>query len=260
MKRPNLPTRKDLQKRIQGLEDKARILTSIISGMKFGEIKFEGGFLDRKALEPGTLVLCITNSRHPWGISEYVGKHDENEGYHLLRELGSNRICEMGNECFATIVGLRPEEAWDRDRYHRSQMVREAFSRFNHGHENNPTMANGRYPDGWQHLWGGTDFVDDATAKVYVRERWGGIGTPQGQVQVPYELTITFGKSTKVEDVQKQMVAQGYGARTWTTAPGKDPRRITKADVENAVQKAAATGNTDLLTPRGITTVAMEFL
>jgi len=70
----------------------------------------------------GTIVKCMTNPNHDWGISRFVSapSSDSLAEPYVLREIGSDRLLNMYNEMLHILIGM-PEhlllEGWDRKMY-----------------------------------------------------------------------------------------------------------------------------------------------
>lgn len=198
------------------MTDKERMLTAIIQrmitcirggsgklmyphfqGIKPGKGEFGlyGDMISdcREYLEPGDLVIAGT-SWQPHRFS--VGFVVEVTGYAsiLIREIGTNELCNYGNESFTKVVGLG-EETFEKNEYQFKLKVLKAFRRL----------------DGYWHLYGGLNFANKGHATLLVRERFGGF--TRNQESIPYEIKLMWNKCTTIKEIARQMSEQGYGKR-----------------------------------------------
>lgn len=200
--------------------DKARIL-QYINGelitalLKFNQqVKIDLGKKPKK----GDVVYCVTSSfqNHDWVISIFEGYKSENGGAwgsseFILREIGSNRICNMSNESLYVIDGLDPIRMLEGDKHQLYLKIRKTFSR--HGDE-------------W-HLFGGIDFNDEKQeVTITVRERYGGFmpKTIDGKdfVSTPYQITLQvpkWGKRLSMKKIAVAMQEQGWLKKDFPLIP-----------------------------------------
>lgn len=65
----------------------------------------------------GSIIKCLTNPNHDWGISRFV---EAKPDYFVLREIGSKRTLRMYNETFDILIGVPLfvlSEGWERKMY-----------------------------------------------------------------------------------------------------------------------------------------------
>lgn len=116
------------------LDDRTRILLHLVrdlyltSSMKLfaendGGVRFERVEKYRNLTE-GDLVLCITSGIHAFTVGFVTEVFEDGCA---LREIGSNQLRRITNESLARIIGLRPEQLWERDQIKFDRKVRRAF-------------------------------------------------------------------------------------------------------------------------------------
>lgn len=169
-------------------DDKTRVLMNVISGLSHKSV----GFDHSGPAQPGDLVMCLSNTDHEWGISYYVRAEG---GEHLLREIGSERLCRMENESVARIVGLRPSRTWDGLRWEFHEKTVQACYRL----------------DDYTHLFESMEFAEDSrSATVFIRRRF-------GSELHPYALEgIKFKKGISIRAIERQLEAAGFGKKEFT--------------------------------------------
>lgn len=107
------------------MDDKERILMTVIDrlastallGRRSSEIaglivdsegepmpQFVGNYIYKP--KPGDIVRCVTGHASPWKLAVLV--EARGDGNWLLREIGSDRLCKMGNEMVETLIGIAP--------------------------------------------------------------------------------------------------------------------------------------------------------
>jgi hypothetical protein len=151
--------------------DKIRILTTIIRQMTSGFVMAgfpkpqHGAWIESTGwkgehLKVGDLVVCNTSGLHDWTIGfVHEIKNDPQWGLTLvLREIGSNRLCNVGNESFFVIKGLSENELWEGQKYKFAKQISKVFC---------------QYGDG-DRLFSRIEFIDDEFANVYIRAYFGG--------------------------------------------------------------------------------------
>lgn len=144
-------------------------------------------------LKVGDLVLCQTSGRsesHDFNIGfihEYVGYGDC-----VIREIGTNRLCRIGNERFIPIKGLKDYQLWENDKHEFSVKIHRAFSKGG---------------SDW-YRYGGLEFEGDE-AVIWIREKWGGLMNPSK----PFEVRIKWNKKTTIKAILNAMRDAGYGTR-----------------------------------------------
>lgn len=189
------------------MTDKERILMTILNRMHYTQIlclfgireaQFAdgdnqyvhfGGYDDRP-VQPGDLVLCNTTGIHDWKIG-WV--HEISGDIHTIREIGSDRLCNISNETFTRIAGLDPSDVLEGDEYSFREKVIKAFRR----------------GDEYMYRFGGVDFLPDKVARVWVREAHGGFGRPSK----PFSFEMRWNKKTTIAGILRAMIENGYGTR-----------------------------------------------
>lgn len=146
------------------------------------------------------MVLCKTSGLwvpHPWLIAWYVEHEPRGYGTATLREIGSERLCNMSNESFVAIVGMNPLDTLEGLQH---QIYRKVLSAFSRGGE-------------YIYRFGGLDFPEARLARVWIREVFGGLDS------VPFSVDIPFNGKTGVSTILAAMRAGGYGTRQFERRP-----------------------------------------
>lgn len=197
------------------LDDKTRLLMKIISRMAFNACKWgheEAGttgvwtkFPSLGSAPPvGSLVVCQTSGIHDWTVAfvaDICGK-DACGHIVLLREIGSNRTCRMGNESYYTIHGLCESDLLEGQKYQ--------FYRLCH-------LTIGRLGDDWRRF-SHIEFMDDTLARVFIREKFGG-GQPGSESQ-PFPIEIVWNrKRLSQKTLFVELEAGGYSTREFVRTP-----------------------------------------
>lgn len=194
--------------------DKERILANVIKGLAASQLLAKGRHYNEEDFQSSTgtyvhlaydrparvgdLVLCQTSGfwgSHPWQIAWYVEHEPRGFGTATLREIGTERLCNMGNESFLPVVGMRPLELLEGEQYLFYRKVMRAFSR------------GGEYV----YRFGGLDFPEKRVGRVGIREAFGGHGAP-GE-SVPFSVDIPFNRKTSIKAILAAMREAGYGTR-----------------------------------------------
>jgi hypothetical protein len=139
----------------------------------------------------GDLVLGLTGAISEWTVCWYVKKRPAHIGGAVVRTLGSRQLCNYDNENFVPIVGMDPEELYEREQ--RAIYVK-VLRAFNAG-------------DKFNYRFGGLRFRK-STAIVTVRA-----GIDQGRTSQPFTVSIPFNKCNSVRTILKALRAGGYGTR-----------------------------------------------
>lgn len=161
------------------LNDRERILMEIIDGLYGTQLRTDhkagiqksddyadhDGYLDVhfniwREPKPGDLVMGRSGRIHAWKIGWYVSKLHGNFGGAMIREIGTDRLCEYVNETFFPIVGLRKADVLEGEQQAMLVKVLKAF----------------RDGDSDVYRFGGIEFKEPRVAKVWIREKHGGIG------------------------------------------------------------------------------------
>jgi hypothetical protein len=198
------------------MTDKERILLWLVQKLSRAATKrkewgvwMESGFCFSSP-EPGDLVICETaRSTHEWIVGWYVKRlHDGAQ----LRELGTDRLCNVTNESFGIIRGvdrsqnLELLEGWQ----HRfACKVRRWFWREhnNYGSWYGPTFS---------HI----EFPEQRLARIWVRARFGGSRAGE-QMAIPYSFDMRFSSRTTCAQIADSAKAAGYPSREFEYGPPK---------------------------------------
>jgi hypothetical protein len=156
--------------------------------------------------KPGDLVTAQSGrTNDEWSICWYVSapKADDPNGSfgtHVVREIGTGRLCNYSNETFVPIRGLEGDAALlEADQRHYYEQVMRAF-------------ATG---DEYGYRYGGIRF-QDKTVVVMVRQAFGGLH-PKGSY--PFEVKLPYRKRIAVTTILKLMREQGYGTHQFVPVP-----------------------------------------
>jgi len=202
------------------LTDRERILSHVIAGLAstsilaqrgdtFTEVSFNRGFDSdcyvhfvryRKPVK-GDLVIGTTGfvrGVHEYSIGFYVEPLDPSIGGAVIREIGSQRLCNYSNEEFVPIVGLYREDLFEGHEYIMSRKVKAAFAK------------GGDY---W-HRYSKVEFSEEnkvRKVKIWVREVFGGMD--RGKESQPYAIEMEWTPKTSIKAILAAMRAGGYGTR-----------------------------------------------
>jgi PAS domain-containing protein len=187
------------------MNDRERILTHIIDRLASTQLlanhrhgydseEYRDGdtyrvhFAYSKDAQVGDLVLAQTG-----GISEFkIGfvHHVVSESNLIIREIGSDKLCNYANERFVPIYGLTEIDLLEGEKHEFYIKVQKAFRKL----------------DNFWHRFGGIHF-DGNTVEIRVRERYGGLKAPTD----PYTITIKWSKSMTIKRIMALMVEGGFG-------------------------------------------------
>lgn len=161
-----------------------------------------------RELRRGDLVVCGTSAalqQNPWIISFVEENGIEGDpGGALLRAIGTDALCNYGNESFTKITGIPERLLWSGEQHKLAVKVSKAFKQL------------GNYT----HRFRGLQFDqnDEHTAYVFVGECFGGLlGDKKTK---PYRITIKFGRKTTIKSIISQMEDQGFGKRDFEPDDG----------------------------------------
>lgn len=207
------------------LDDKTRVLMNIIESLLFtmslGRKDSNGLWVDYRnevdaqfadnhlvKPKPGDIVMCSTGRINQWKIAYFVKDcRDGWGGYHLLREIGSDRLCRMSNERLETLIGVPSSLLLDglRQKIHRWATV-EAFSE-----KYNPKSD-------YFVRCGGAEFIGDDVIRIWVRPH---IVAQEKRAEdgktlhaQPWSVDVSFSKKTRLKDIVSALIAAGY-PREW---------------------------------------------
>jgi hypothetical protein len=188
------------------MTDKERILIKIIKNLYstfiskmhvtgWGSANYEDHVhfapWDKENIKKGALVLCYTSGVHDYSI----GILKEKIGYSraLIREIGTNRICDIDNESFIPIKNMQEIELLEKDKYIIYCKILKAFNR----------------GDEYWYRFGGVKFCGKNIVEIIIRERFGGLLNPSK----PFNFKMKYNKKTTIKSILENMYDNGYGKR-----------------------------------------------
>lgn len=198
-----------MAKRKPALTDRERILTNILLSLvhtqylclratqeeKFKEVLKEyglreyvhfGGFDDRP-LCAGDLVIEQTGKPSEWTVA-WVEKVYSPDNV-LVREIGSNRLCNYENGRFIRIAGMRTEKVVDGGQYKFYEKLDRALE----------------IADDFHHRLVSVEFPDKRTCRVSMMNRYGRLSSHQ------YAFDINFNSKTTIKQIVKLLEQKGIG-------------------------------------------------
>lgn len=205
------------------LRDKERILMTIISevfrtyGLQTHRMTFSEG--DRRIdlhcddVKKGDLVVSTTSGIHPWTVGFAASDYDRNTGTLKVQEIGSSRICNISNESFMRISGIRPELLRLYDQNEFELKVKKAYKKLKT----------------YWHRYRGVEFDGDS-ARIAIDEAFGGMDIDTK----PYFITLPWSTKTTIKAIAQAMREQGYGEREFEIDWESFKRSCQKA-LENMV-------------------------
>lgn len=204
------------------LSDRERILTTVIQelstaailcprGNGYDEASWKGRsgndgmyvhFAHYRKPIAGDLVIGDTGSISQWKIGFYVEPLNDSLGGAVIREIGSQRLCNYSNEEFTPIVGLSKTDLLEGDRY---QVYLKVLKAFGKGAE-------------YMYRFGGVD-IEDAKMTIWIREAFGGRSSSKDRGSKPFSVEMPWDKKTTVKAILAAMRAAGYGTRQFEREP-----------------------------------------
>jgi hypothetical protein len=172
-------------------------------------------FAPWKEPEPGDLVLARTGHVSPWKVGFYVEKRAGGWAGAVIREIGSDLLCNYDNESFVPIIGIDPISLLEGDRRQLYVKILKAFRR----------------GDELCYRFGGLRFEQDS-AIVRIREYHGGFGNES----IPFEVSFKWSKRMSVASVLKALKDGGYGTKSFRPPGWKPPERNTVPTNESTVK------------------------
>lgn len=147
----------------------------------------------------GDLVLCQTDSISEWKVSFFVEEMEH--GVYLLKEIGSDRLCRMGNESLCVYVPMNVSDllvGWKRKVYEwaSAKAFRERY---------NPKAD-------YFIRCGGVEFIADDVIRIWVRPHvWHQQKTEDGQTLFaqPKFVDVTVSQKTRLKDIITALVDSG---------------------------------------------------
>lgn len=201
----------------EDMTDKERILMALVSklastqllafpGISWGRERFVKTYAGSTDVythfaywekpKAGDLVLAKTGGVSPWKVGWYVEPIAGNFGGAVIREIGTGKLCNYGNEDFVPIVGMNKSTLLEGEDY---QFYCKVLAAFQKGDE-------------YRYRFGGVDFESD-TAVIWIREVFGGVIKNGEQGSKPFSISMKFNKRTSVKAILKAMRDGGYGTR-----------------------------------------------
>lgn len=206
------------------MSDKERILTRIIKGLRstgalvhdaaysWSSEPYRSGngyyihFAPWNEPKRGDLVLCETGEISDVSIG-FV--HEVISGDRcIIREIGSNKLCDYGNERFTPIVGLSEIDLLEGEKYEFYRKVLKAFAR----------------GDEYWYRFGGLHF-DGEDAVIWIREPFGGYIQYREHGSEPFSVSMKWNKNTTIKAILQAMISAGYGSRKFEPAREMDGDR-----------------------------------
>lgn len=207
------------------LQSLPRVKEWIDSPHSLSRVKVSERWLEKVEYKKGDLVGCSTSigrQQNKWLISFVEGPHGKGDSSGLaLRAVGTNDLCDYGNESFMRITGIPERFLWEGDKHQFSLKLQKALRNF----------------DSWGHRFRGLEFPEPGVAHVFIGEVFGGIGRDTK----PYRIDIKFDKKTTIKSIMKQMEAQGFGTREFELmdasydGPMQGLAKFTRDDVVGAL-------------------------
>jgi hypothetical protein len=151
-------------------------------------------------MRAGDIIRCVTNPNHLWGISELIEVHGN--GNFLLREIGGNRLCNMGNESVHVLRFMHPSRLYTGSKYKIYQwIITKAFSERYNPDGDYLKRCGGVQFDGdmltiWSrpHIWS-MEKVNESKETLYAH---------------PKKFTMQWSDKTKLRDIINSMKDQGF--------------------------------------------------
>ena len=188
------------------MDDKTRILTTIIKELYFSQnrgmaakklngedhVHFSNPY-DYEA-KVGDLVFCVGSGIHDWTVG-FVDSIYENHHF-VIKEIGTDRLCNVSNESFSKIKGLNYETLLlGNERKFRTKVLK----------------AFGRGDEYW-YRYGGVRF-DKNHAVIIIREAFGGMRKSDDEESTPFEVEMKWDSRTSIKKILETMIEQGYGTK-----------------------------------------------
>lgn len=159
-------------------------------------------------LRPGDLVQCLsTREPNPFSFAYFVEWKGADRHLAVLRGIGSQRLCDYGNESFSKVIGLAQEEMWDGARRLFYEKARRVFDE--------PPA------DYYACRFGGLRFTEDDSAVITLRPSSIGshrfnkeheIWIPAIRKETP---PFTWSGRMTYEQIRAPLRSQGWPNPTW---------------------------------------------
>jgi len=159
-----------------------------------GEMKYAHFAYYRKPVK-GDLVIGRTGwigGPHEFSIGFY---HEPLSDGAVIREIGSERLCNYTNEEFTVIAGISKFNLLEGEQFKFSEKVQAAFWK----------------ADEYSYRFGGIEFPGKWRAKVWVREAFGG----HRDVSVPFAIEMNFDRHTSLKQTVALLRAGGLGTKSF---------------------------------------------
>ena len=213
---------REAKKRIRELEDKCRVLSSIIAGTystyairqdtynldpEQPHLKSTRVVFHHSDLKRGDIVMCHTTAfyQHPWVIAEVEEVLTNSDV--VLREIGSDNLFRMSNEGFIRILGLDDRLTLTGGKYRFWNKVIKAFRR---GHR-----------DHYFYRFHSVEFLSDKRARIWIRAHvW--LSRNDGSEVQPFSFEMDFNASTTIKVILAKMIEAGYGTHEWVYKSTKE--------------------------------------
>lgn len=205
---------REAKKRIRELEDKCRVLSSIIAGAystyairqdtynldpEQPHLKSTRVVFHHSTPESGDIVMCHSTSyqQHPWVVAEVVEVITDNDA--VLREIGSDDLIRMGNEGFIRILGLDDRLTLTGGKYRFWTKVLKAFAR-----------DRKRY-----YRLHDVEFLSDKQARITIRAHIFLAEDNEGREAQPFSFEMDFNAGTTIKAILTKLIEVGYGTHKW---------------------------------------------
>ncbi len=188
-------------------------------------------------LKAGDIVRCVTNPCHAWGIAEFA-RNGPVYGSFVLREIGSDRICNMSNESLSVLRFMCPSRLYTGAKYRLFGWVtRKAFSERYNEHADYYKRCGGCEFDGDTMIWW-------SRAHIFAMERKAPDGTKLHAQ--PIRFSMKWSDKTRLKDIIATMVEQGFADDfEYTESEPTEGQggfvKFTRADLLSAVKQVVDT-------------------
>lgn len=185
------------------LTDRERILTEVLRALLFtqrlclhktseadfkrdsgGEYAHFGGYDDRP-IQVGDLVLAQSGRISNWSVGWVAQIYSEH--HILMRDIGSNKVCDYSNESFVRIAGMYEEHILDGDKYAFYKKLLKALDQ----------------ADDFHHRFRSIHFPSERVARIGIAEKWAN--------EVTAQIEIKFTKRTTIKQILSTLQANGVG-------------------------------------------------
>jgi len=180
-------------------------------GTREGEYYTHWGLgTEERDIKIGDLVMCETMHTSDYSIG-FVHTILTSSNM-VIREIGTNRLCNVSNEMFVPLRDIHESILLDGDRRAFRNKVQKVIRKADHT---------------W-HLYGGIKFLEDNIAEVTIRTRYGGL-----DCEVPYKVKINWNKRTSQKFILEELNKAGFGTREFD----KDPECVKEKEAKKKAGK-----------------------